>query len=535
MKIMIVDDEVIFRNGLSRVIDWQELGLTLLVPAESAEEALRRLPQEKPDILLTDIRMGGKSGLQLAEEAGSLLPDIEILILSGYGDFTYAQQAIRKQVSDYLLKTSPPEEIIKAVIKAKQRIVERLAVRDAERSKEHEEQGRALQRWILDGQPADPEKDEARVRAACEQLLGDPQRSPEALQVLLFHAEGWEDSPGYRSLLLFAVDNMLRELLPCITFVHQQRIVAVLRDREEGALQQSYNSLIKKVEGLLNCSLFVSIGKPVSGLAELHASYRSAEYAASYRSWLPGKWLEYEAIRRRTGGRTRIQREEEFELATILLDDDLPGLRTWVGRYVDELLSDPAATLESLEAAMDTAVHSAHRWLEQVLAATGRERAESGLSVRMQTEDGQTSSKDRLFQLLNAVMKAYHHELADGQAAYVRRAMAYIEGHLGGDVSLQQVARQVHLNPSHFSEVFKKEAGVTFGDYVVNRKMARAQEILSVSPVKVSEVASSVGYEDVKYFSQLFRKHTGKTPSEFREKGPTLSYSSEDDRTRRRQ
>ncbi|UUZ79636.1 AraC family transcriptional regulator [Paenibacillus sp. P26] len=125
--------------------------------------------------------------------------------------------------------------------------------------------------------------------------------------------------------------------------------------------------------------------------------------------------------------------------------------------------------------------------------------------------------KDALFQHLYSVMKLYHNRLAEGKATHVRKAIAYIEEHLGGDVGLQQVARHVHLHPNHLSEVFKKEIGMTFGDFVSRQKIRRAMEILSVSPAKISEVATSVGYEDVKYFSQIFKKFTGKTPSEFRE------------------
>ncbi|MED4959708.1 response regulator, partial [Paenibacillus macerans] len=127
MKLLIVDDEVIIRTGLASVIAWNELGLTLLAPAASAEEALKRIREEKPDILMTDIRMSGKNGLQLAEEAKRMLPALEVVILSGYGDFAYTQQAIRQGVGDYLLKTSKPEEIIKTVLQAKQRIAERRA------------------------------------------------------------------------------------------------------------------------------------------------------------------------------------------------------------------------------------------------------------------------------------------------------------------------------------------------------------------------------------------------------------------------
>lgn len=123
MKLLIVDDEVIIRTGLSTVIKWEENGIELLAPAASAEEALMRIPIECPDIILTDIRMTGMTGLELSREVKRNFPYIEIVILSGFDDFAYAQQAMREGISDYLLKNSRPGDIMTAVMRVKQRIV----------------------------------------------------------------------------------------------------------------------------------------------------------------------------------------------------------------------------------------------------------------------------------------------------------------------------------------------------------------------------------------------------------------------------
>ncbi|WP_277713283.1 response regulator [Paenibacillus mucilaginosus] len=132
MRLMIVDDEDIIRRGLSTVIDWTEIGLTLLPPAASADEALERIPEEKPHVLFTDIRMPGMDGIELAGRVRELLPGTETVILTGYDDFGYAREALREGVSDYLLKTSRPEEIIRAAAKAKQRVLERWEARRQE-------------------------------------------------------------------------------------------------------------------------------------------------------------------------------------------------------------------------------------------------------------------------------------------------------------------------------------------------------------------------------------------------------------------
>ncbi|GAE95249.1 two-component response regulator [Gracilibacillus boraciitolerans JCM 21714] len=96
IKLLIVDDEVHIREGISKVINWKELDIDVLPAAASAEEAFETIRKQKPDILLTDIRMTGRNGLELADLAKQHDQEIEILILSGYDDFHYAQQAMKK-------------------------------------------------------------------------------------------------------------------------------------------------------------------------------------------------------------------------------------------------------------------------------------------------------------------------------------------------------------------------------------------------------------------------------------------------------
>ncbi|MDF2963409.1 MAG: two-component system response regulator, partial [Paenibacillus sp.] len=227
MRIMIVDDEVIIRTGLAKVIKWEELGMELLEPAASAEEAMERIPAERPNILLTDIRMTGKTGLQLAEEARRIIPELEVIVLSGYDDFAYTQQAIRQGVSDYLLKTSRPEEIIKTVLKARQRIEEKWAAHSQGHFQHKEARNRLFERWVADGETKEIEPQH--LSSFLPRLFGDTDSIQGRLQIILLSAEGWHESPASESLLLFAVENMLQDLFSCETLLQKKRIIAAVR------------------------------------------------------------------------------------------------------------------------------------------------------------------------------------------------------------------------------------------------------------------------------------------------------------------
>jgi len=512
MKVLIVDDEVIIRTGLAKVIKWRELGLELLPPAESGEEAIERIRVERPHILLTDIRMTGMDGLELAEEARLLLPDLEVIILSGYDDFTYTQQAIRSQVNDYLLKTTRPEEIIKAVLKAKHRIEQRWAEQSDDYFKNKEARNRLFERWVVNGDFSGI--DAKMLESVLPRLFTEDERGAGGGYQLFFVAgEGWEQrSDASSALLLFAIENMMHDLMAVETLLQPNRVVAAVRaDREP----RDRRAAFEKIETLLKCRLFVAYGKKVPDLMSLHESYTTAETAFGYMGLVPGNVCDYADIEHRRGGQAAFSNREEVELHGILMEDDSVALKNWAQRFVDSLLSGEQFTLESLEASTQAAAVSAQRWIEKVMTVTGRSGSDLQLP-RFRFEGGRRPT-DALFHYLYSVMKLFHNTLAEGQAAYIYKAKAFIETNLGGDVGLQRVAKHVHLHPNHFSEIFKKEVGMTFSDYVTRQRMRRAEEILATSPAKISDVAGSVGYEDVKYFGQIFKKHTGKTPSEYRE------------------
>ncbi|XEC96538.1 AraC family transcriptional regulator [Paenibacillus tarimensis] len=514
MKIMICDDEVIIRTGLAKVINWRELGLTLLEPAASAEEVLARLEAERPDILLTDIRMTGITGLELAEEASKTIPELEVIILSGYDDFIYMQNAIRQNVSDYLLKTSKPEEIIKTVLRVKQRIEKRWMAQSEESVRSRREQQRALEQWVTRGEVSSAESVwPAGFLSDCAASGG---RSTSGMRILLIAAEGWDESAGNRSLLLFAVSNALNDLFPCVSFVQKRRVVTVVREwaAEIEAQQQRY--VFQRIERVLKCKLYVIKGKQVKRLEELHDSYRSADIAFDYKALMQVSEWSYEDVEDRRGGKTVCSVKEEKELCSILLEDDRMAVKRWVQQYIQELAGEPHVTPQTFEAALQSAALAAHRWLHRTLASSGREHeAETHLGPLEFHED--QTPYEMLSQHLYAVMKLYHHQLAEGRKSHVTKAIAYIENNLRHNLSLQQVAQHVHLHPGHLSTVFKKETGMTYRDYVHQIKMRHAMNFLSAYPAKISEVAAEVGYDDVKYFGQIFKKYTGQTPSEYRE------------------
>ncbi|MFC4598686.1 response regulator transcription factor [Cohnella hongkongensis] len=520
---MIVDDEVIIRNGLCTVIDWKELGLELVPPAASAEEALERIPEERPDILLTDIRMSGMDGIELAKEVKAALPDAEVIILTGYDDFSYAQQALRGGVTDYLLKTSRPEEIIKAALKAKQNIVEKRELLRQERRQLDELNKQTLMKLLNKALPEAGAAEFDRIRDWLRRRGDGRFDGGGAARVAIVSASGW-GGQRFEDLLIGAVDNMMNELLTCITLADRERLVVVLREEAEAGGEAALPRALKRVGQILKCETFAAIGSPTNRFEEWPESYAEAERIYSFKGLIGGSGLfSSEDLKGRTGGRTLCSDQEEAELSAILMSGDATGLRHWTNRTVRAQVENPTATPATLQAYLRSVVLAGFRWLE---------RTRTGEAASPQTPhlpadpvyDWGGRPEDEVFKSLSAVMAAYREAMDRNRFSYIRKAIDYIREHLDQPLSLQQVAGFVHSNPNHFSEVFKRETGMTYLEFVTRERMRKAAEMLHGTPIKVAEIAHRVGYVDIKYFTQQFKKHTGKTPSEYRQSPKEAEY-----------
>ncbi|WP_234405490.1 response regulator transcription factor [Paenibacillus sp. IHBB 10380] len=514
VKVLIVDDEVIIRTGLSTVINWEASGFTVLEPAGSAEEALLRIPTERPEIIFTDIRMTGKSGLEMAHEVKKEYPDIEMIVISGFDEFVYAQQALREGVSDYLLKTSRPDEIIQAALRAKQRL---------ERRRHENEQGKAKETVVNRSFLR-----ELFTSASClkeETVTELWNRYPELrlnkgkqlLQIWIISIED-EDLEEVRNLdvLHSALGEMLTGLLPCEWLPWNQSLLLLVKIKADNNGWDPVEWAIRKAEQVLQCQLFAACGRSIEDVYQLRQAMDTAVEASSY-AWLLDheRSVRYEEIGDRKGLRRVCTIEEETAITSLLRAGSKEELRKRIGNILERSKQDDQATPGSVQAYLNSLLIAGYRWLE---------RAATSIGCSNLLPHGEEVDKLELAQRPEQTL-IYHFELMMNQyglmasaTSPVQRALAYIHDHLDQSLSLSQVAKHVHMNTNYFSEVFKRETGQNYIEFVTQAKLRKAMSMLSETPAKISEVANQIGYEDIKHFNRLFKKFTGQTPSEYRGK-----------------
>jgi two-component system, response regulator YesN len=511
MKVLIVDDEVIIRNGLSTVINWEEHGFSLLEPAESAEDAMELVKRQHLHIVLTDIQMSGKSGLELAREVKQLFPEIEIIVLSGYDEFAYAQDAIRAGVSEYILKTSRPEEIIKAVLRAKERLLKK--------QMEHEEtqiQKTAFRNKLLEKLLLEESGTDTKLLADVEKFYPNLIIGENRLQVMIIFSSQSNEYNSLKYTFHHDIINTLSEFLTFESLEWNGALIFIVQNRSIEQLNKIKEAFARS-ERILKCNIFAAAGSNVTSLKDLKISFEEAKYVFGYR-WLLGNsgYVTYDNIKDRKGIRKVCSFKEESELAALLKSGNVIELKQWIKNLLEQVRCDSDVTPDSFKVFLQSVLISGYRWIERVVTTLGISSPIPDWKIK--EEELLTSPpEDILFHYFERIIEKYR-QLTKGKVHYIQEATLYIQENLNQNLSLNEVASHVHINPNYFSEIFKRETGMSYIEFVKAVKIEKAMSLLRETPAKISEVANQVGYEDIKYFSKLFRLHTGMTPSDFRKK-----------------
>ncbi|MBH5319692.1 response regulator [Paenibacillus sp. GSMTC-2017] len=515
MKLLIIDDEVIIRSGLSTVIQWEENGFTLLEPAASAEEALMRIPVEKPDIILTDIQMTGKTGLELASEVKREYPDTEIFILSGYEEFAYAQQAMREGISDYLLKTSRPGDIMAAALRAKKRIEEKRAATLEGKAHQTAFRWKLLKRLLHSDSPiTEREAEEVLVHYPELRIASDW----ESLELWLISSAGTLNILNEPSVAVEDAEDVLRVTGDCAVLDWDNGWLLIFREGQPGATRR-VRSAIQRAERATGNRYFAASGTPVKSVLKLREALKSAEQAAAFH-WIASDSgiIAYEEIKHRKGMRTVCSQEEEQVLVSVLRSSDSDRLQTWITNTLAFIRHDLEATPGSMISYLHSFLVAGFRWLERAAESVGQSAQKLPQLEGLNMKKLSIEPEEVMVEIMSAIIAQYE-RLAGGSGSRnttIERTLTYIREHLDQSLTLSQVAATVHMNPNYFSELFKKETGKNYIEFVTEARIEWAIRLLRETPAKVSEIAKRVGYEDMKHFNKLFKRYTGETPSYFR-------------------
>lgn len=538
IKVFLVEDEMVIRRGIKNSIDWEKEGYIFCGEASDGELAYPMIIKEKPDILITDIRMPFMDGLELCKLVKKELPNIKILILSGYDEFDYAKEAIRLGVTEYLLKPISSGKLLEALNGVSESI-------------RREKEDKDLVRKYMEEMRENTEHEKQKF---FEQMIAGNLSMADALETGKKYEMNL--SAGMYNLLLFRftlgkenrksgellgeAEYAIEKLTERLEYVFEfQRGVEgwaflLMADNEE-QMSERVKELSKDLEEIMKnystIAYFGGIGQPVARLRELEESFREAERALAARFTMElNRIISVEDIRMAQNVDTlddiEITSFGEIEKTRTMLEKFLNnGAEDEIDEFVDVYINElPEENLKSVlmrQYIIMDAYIVMMSFCEKIEGIEGEMQAQSEeLKNSMKTIQTLEEIKNYIRMLLKKIIGVRDTISGRRYSDIIEIAKDQIrKTYMSDEISLNTIAAEVGMSPSYFSSIFSKEMGKTFVEYLTEIRMDRAKELLMCSSMKTSEIGYEVGYMDPHYFSYIFKKTQNCTPKEFRARG----------------
>lgn len=522
IRVVIVDDEYLERNLLKNCIDWASCNMQITGEAQNAAEALELIRRENPDVLFTDIQMPGTDGLGLSELVRKKNPQIHIVVLTGYDRFEYAQRSIKAGISDYLLKPIDCEEV--------QRTADKLR-REIERSRKIEQEELELKSQLYNNLPY------LRERFLNELMFGGAEGIREKMSFLGIHfddtvfqvavfeitaaAEPSEEEARFLlNLRLRKIMEKYFQLWQNVYFFSQTTDRIVILNNDSGMdLYEQCEILLKQIIENLPFSFCIGLGGIKKQADEICVSYREALEAAHYRiAFGDNAVILYDMIRfpvRKDSPGTR-DYEEQLNFY----------IKTGLSKRIEDIIRE---ICESIDLKEITAQETLRMTAMNISLSIFRSMADTGvepdeiyrfehetyrsifhLQTLPETEKLLMDTAAKCLCLVDQRQSKQISGLIDTVKSYVR------ENYGDSSLSLSDLAEKLYFNSSYLSRTFRKKAGISFSEYLMEIRMAKAAELLRVGNLKAFEIAEAVGITDPNYFSTCFKKHTGVSVSQYR-------------------
>lgn len=568
-RVAIIDDEPVIRKGIKNVINWPMFDCEVCGEAGDGQEGQELIERFRPQIIITDIRMPEVDGLAMIGRVRALVPESKIIILTGYRNFEYAHAAIHLGAFDYLMKPSRIGELEAVVRRAVDELRRDAAHQDElgrlrrqyEESKplirerllynllyglypsepgameeagaEAKRLGLPLERYVLGLVETEtpPEEEKHGPEAA-----GSDAPAPSAPEAPGADGAGARDDAHlYQFGILGMVGDVLGEAFEVCCLSLGNRLSAfLLSPREGGELKNELISakcqyLQSIIQSCFGFTVSIAVSNEGRGAAELPQRLKECREALEHKFYLGnnsiifyhdlGTFFQY----RNTASL--------YELQKALLDtvkagnaEAVPDAVSAVGRAAGSAAGLDREFVRNFYFNTLTLVYSIRVALQsgspQAPLAAGEALPGGPLPSLYSMVEGCDSASD-LSDLLESVCLRAAEKVRDynnnNMKLLLRRAVEYITTNYQSDLTLGDVAEHVYVSPFYISRMFKKELGINFVDYLGNLRIEKAKELLADAHVKAYEVAQAVGIPNAHYFSKLFRKYAGITPSEYRD------------------
>lgn len=515
-RILVVDDEPIILSGIRFLLDWQKYDCEIIATEKNGLDAYEVIRKEHPDIVITDIKMPVMDGLELLEKCSSEFPYVVFLILTSLEEFKLAKEAIRYNACDYLLKTELDPAILSSALA---------------RAKEECDRRHSLMRNITF---ENFKKDEISSIISNLMIMRDISNE---VQLLLLK-NGLLDSYAFLGVFFeYPVSNLEKTwtvsdydrlygwegevvdkiMLPSCKSVFHVSPVAGKKSMYlffmSGMDPSSWPAVVQRLSSRLAKASIMVTGLETavctsghySGKENLKQARNDLELACA--SFYLGSASESLSPLDLEGIFPKVERDVK--------GGDIPSLKAdfkimkdTIGE-VDHGISQISFFLNALKSAVDSAIAA--------IGVPDRERFEDLFSVIPYL-----SRRSLVLSFIDDVQRELEQTLAsmngDGRNQIIDRARSYVLENVCKRISLSDVASSACVSAGYLSQYFKKVTGISLIDYINQMKVVKAKELMASGMDKINEIATALGYDNIYYFSKVFKKVSGMTPTGYMRK-----------------
>ncbi|MCE4049353.1 MULTISPECIES: response regulator transcription factor [Bacillaceae] len=497
-KVLLADDEPIITKGLSAILDWEDYGFEIVHTAESGEEALSYIKENPIDILISDILMGEMSGLDLIQEVKSIRSDTKSIVLTGYQEFDYIKRGLLLGIENYLVKPVDEEELLKTL----QSVGQKLKVATA--GSQTKDSTTMLDNTLWGFLTGEVSQHDCLERLA----LYNIEFNKPFYNVSILNIEHFQQSEVVNHIRHY-IETKYSAL--CLHNPNQEIIIIFDGSSEEELIKQNQRLVTDLCNEQKRIGLFyLAMGKPVQMLDELNESFTMARDCSAMQLYLEPNVLitDKQALDRHD----EQKQQQEFKdcLVKMLMNAEEESLAL-VDLFFknltekDNLISPQVAKKYTFD--LISYIHYSVRPDDLCLYTAVVERIVYSSDIE-QMRDILT---EYCYELILTVHNHVHL-----RSPIVQNVLTFIHAHFDQGLSLKTLGQQFHVNAIYLGQLFQKEVGVVFSEYLNRYRLEKAKELLKATHYRAGDIGKKVGYSDTTYFYKQFKKMVGTTPSEWR-------------------
>lgn len=500
LKILLVDDEPNVREGIKRIIPWEEYGFTVCGEGENGDEGLAKIMELNPDLVLADIKMPGMTGIELIGEANKRGFKGKFIIVSGYSDFSYAQAAISLGVEYFLLKPIDEDELIKVLTTVKDKIL-----------KEHDQSfhleiGKEyinelfIKNLLLGESTTDLIKQGANLAdynfSQFTVALVSPvneRNVQEALHTMDEIAAFFENTSD-ADVVKMDIANITSVLF-------------------KGWQTPEIMNCLKELQRHMKTPLFITVGELVYYMSDITKSYRTSFMLMESKFFYSDTGILTAQAKEAIMNAPKEKLDCSKELYAYIDINDVEKLKTRMQRYKTALCQEemPADRVKILciRLLMDIK--------QNLVKGLGERKGGALIPESVIADIGEKASLSEIIDMMTELLIDISNEnFGKTTKSTMERIVQYIQANYNQELRLDMLADIFGYNSAYLGKIFHQYTGENFNNYLDDIRITEAKRLLAMDEYKVYEVAEMVGFSNINYFHNKFKKNVGISPLSFK-------------------